>query len=207
MEYDINQFKKPIGESGRHVINLMNDHHRGVTEWGISKIPDINPSHILDIGCGGGMCIGILEKKYSNAKITGIDLSEESVAATKEYNEKIIKEGRLEVFEYNVSNLPLEGKFFDLITAVETYFFWPDLKNDISKVSENLSKDGVFIIVSEMSYKDGNDEAIKKMNDTYDSKIIQNEIVAEYMKASDLDVQVITDEDSHWVAFVGKRID
>ena len=54
-EYNRTQFKNPNGIEGRRVIEHMNEHHRGVTEWGLSTIPNMKPRKILDIGCGGGM--------------------------------------------------------------------------------------------------------------------------------------------------------
>src|SRR5660397_238177 len=43
---------------------------------------------VLDLGCGPGQLINILEKKYNNFKITGIDFSEEMIRISRLRNPK-----------------------------------------------------------------------------------------------------------------------
>lgn len=52
--------------------------------WIISEIPDNQPIHILDIGCGSG-CISIsLAKEKPQAKVTAIDISERALAVAQQ---------------------------------------------------------------------------------------------------------------------------
>ena len=206
MEYDADQYKRPVGNEGRRVIEHMNDHHRDVTEWGLSNIPDMSPRSILDIVCGGGMCLSLLGKRFQNASLTGVDISEESVNAARSYNSDLVGSGRLEVLEASVSELPFKEGAFDLITAVETYFFWPDLKNDIAKVSELLSEEGVLLIVSETSIREDNREAVDAMNEKYGSKVIDDDLILSYMEAAGLNASVFKGPKKTWAAYLGTRI-
>lgn len=205
MGYDIDQYKRPIGYEGRRVIEHMNDHHRDVTEWGLSKMPRIEPKNILDIGCGGGMCLSLLGSRYPKAKLKGVDISEESVKAARAYNSELIDSGRLDVTEAEVSHLPFKKGEFDLITAIETYFFWPDLKNDIRKVSELLSDDGILLIVSEVRIRDDNLEAVKTMNEKYGSKVVDDNVVLDRMGSAGLVADLFTDDERTWAAYLGKK--
>jgi len=44
--------------------------------------------------------------------------------------------------------------FFDLVTAVETCYFWPNLKDAFIEIKRVLKKGGYLLIISEM-IKDG----------------------------------------------------
>jgi len=53
-----------------------------------------------------------------------------SVAALK----KCVNLGRVEILHDSVSHLPFPNNMFDLVTAVETHFWWPNLVGDIREV-------------------------------------------------------------------------
>ena len=55
----------------------------------------------------------------------GVDYSEESVAASKRTNSHWLEIDRVEVSHGSVSGLPFLDEMFDLVTAVETRFWWP----------------------------------------------------------------------------------
>jgi ubiquinone/menaquinone biosynthesis C-methylase UbiE len=42
--------------------------------------------------------------------------------------------GRIEVRPASVSQLPFQDGMFDLVTEVETHFWWPDLAADVHEV-------------------------------------------------------------------------
>ena len=104
----------------------MNVGHARMAKWGMNHFPQMDPETILDIGCGGGRNASELLKKYQNATLTAIDYSPLSVAKTKAYNRKLIEQKRCIVQEANVVSLPFENDAFDLATAFETIYFWPD---------------------------------------------------------------------------------
>jgi len=203
--HDPSQFRKPVGKKGRLLLNDMNQHHRGLTEWALSKIPRTECKRILDIGCGGGMLISLLAQLYPKAVIHGVDISKESVAMTKKVNEGIIKEGRCHVSLGSVSDLPFDKGTFDLVTAFETYFFWPDLDNDIRKAASMVGAGGCIVIVSETyphaDFKERNDDIIRQ----YGLKLLENDAMASVLESCGLRVTINEVEEKNWVAFVGKR--
>ena len=198
-------FGKPVGEGGRLLLEEMNIHHRQLSEWALSKVPKMRPKKMLDIGCGGGMLISLLSKMYPKAQIFGVDISEESVNMTKKVNADIVREGRCHVSLDSVSELPFPPGTFDMVTAFETYFFWPDLENDIRKVSSVLRKGGILVIVSELyphpRFDERNDEAARQCG----LRLRTNDEMASIMEGCGLTVAVNTDEDKNWVAFVGRK--
>ncbi len=82
---------------------------------------------ILDVGCGGGRTVHKLAGIATEGKVYGIDFSEESVTFSRRTSQRWIELGRVEILHASVSCLPFSEHMFDLVTAVETHFFWPDL--------------------------------------------------------------------------------
>ncbi|WP_405270694.1 class I SAM-dependent methyltransferase [Methanobrevibacter sp.] len=105
---------------------------------------------ILDIGCGGGTNVKRMASK--SAKVYGVDYSPKAVERAKELNKDI---KNVEIIESSVSNLPFEDNTFDVITAIKTVFFWPDLVNDFKEVKRVLKPDGIFAIIVDYNGANG----------------------------------------------------
>ncbi len=136
--------RKPEGKLGNIQLKSMNKEHTPVSLWGLKHL-NISPDDvILDIGCGGGMNINRMAQ--SAKKVYGVDYSIESVNLSKEVNEDLIREGRVEVHEGNVMDLPFEDNSFDIVTAFETVYFWPDIVKSFGEVKRVLKPGGMFLI-------------------------------------------------------------
>lgn len=131
-----NQCQKPEGWLGRLILWNMNSRHSKVTDWGLSKISIQKQDIILDVGCGGGRTVGKLAARATEGKVYGLDYSQASVAVAKSTNKAWIEMGRVEIQEGSVSQLPFTADMFDLVTAVETHFWWPDLPANMREVLE-----------------------------------------------------------------------
>ena len=128
------QCRKPRGIFGKWVAKGMNKGHSELASWGVNYI-SINPEDIiLDIGCGGGMNIYNFAHKISSGKVFGIDYSDVSVQMSKKLNKNFIESGIVEIQKASVSSLPFSENSFDLVTGFETYYFWPDLINDLKGI-------------------------------------------------------------------------
>ena len=110
--------RKPQGKLGNIQLKSMNKEHTPVSLWGLKHLNIKSDDVILDVGCGGGINVKRMAK--SAKKVYGIDYSIESVKLSKEVNEKLIDEGKVEIIEGNVKSLPFEDNTFDIVTAFET---------------------------------------------------------------------------------------
>lgn len=155
----VNQTRKPEGTLGKMMVNGMNSGHAKMADWGMSHLPELNPSKILEAGCGGGRNAGELAKRYQSAKVTAVDYSEVSVAKAAEYNRALIDSGRIIVKQGDVSDLRLPVDTYDIATAFETIYFWPGLEKCFRQVCNVLKTGGIFMIVNE---SDGTDETSLK---------------------------------------------
>jgi len=161
----VNQTRKPEGTMGKMMVNGMNSGHAKMADWGMTHLPEINPSKILEVGCGGGRNAGELAKKYPSAKVTAVDYSDVSVAKATEYNKEMISAGRMSVKQGDVSDLRLPVDTYDLATAFETIYFWPGLEKCFKEVAKVLKTGAVFMIVNE---SDGTDDASLKYEQIID---------------------------------------
>jgi len=204
----VNQFSKPTGWFGRYTLWRMNSYHSKLTDWGLQHISIEKHNTILDVGCGGGRTVSKLAVIATQGKVYGIDHSDESVAAAKRTNARWIDLGRVELRHGSVSQLPFSDGVFDLVTAVETHFFWPDLPADMREVWRVLKPGGTFIIVAE-AYKGGKRIA-GKLAETYVpppgmALLSLNEHRELFANAGYTDVQIVEDRDKGWICGIGQK--
>jgi ubiquinone/menaquinone biosynthesis C-methylase UbiE len=128
----------------------MNSRHSKVTDWGLSKISIRKQDIILDVGCGGGRTVSKLAAVAAEGKVYGVDYSTASVLVAKKINTQWIAMGRVEILEGSASQLPFGNEMFDLVTAVETHFWWPDLPADMREVLRVLRPGGTLLIIAEI---------------------------------------------------------
>ena len=173
--------RKPKGKLGDIQLKSMNKEHTPVSLWGLKHL-DINPEDIiLDVGCGGGININRMSKKAK--KVYGVDFSIESVKLSREVNSREISEGRVEVVEGNVASLPFDDETFDIVTAFETVYFWPDIEKCFGEVKRVLKPGGTFLIGMESN---GSDNLIMKLSEKLiDMTVYNDEQMTEFLQNND----------------------
>ena len=127
----------------------MNYGHAPLTNWGIGLLDVKDGWVMLDIGCGGGATLQRLLKRSRGAQVYGIDISEESVAKAKKVNAEVLGK-QVFVTQGSAEKLPYEDGTFDLVTAVETVYFWPNLPHCLQEVRRALKPGGKFAIMVEV---------------------------------------------------------
>lgn len=202
----MDQFKRPTGLRGKIIAAMMNRNHKPLTLWGLSHV-DIAPEFmILDVGCGGGKTVNRLAQLAVKGKVFGIDYSADMVKYSQKVNKQLIAEGRVEVLEGSVEKTGFPDDFFDLVTAVETYYFWPNLPDALQEIKRVLKPTGKLLIVSEM-VKDGVYEVkhAKMIEQTYVRLLSLEEIRNLLLSVGFADVQVATKAGSAWNVFVAQK--
>jgi SAM-dependent methyltransferase len=126
------QVRKPSGWLGRRIVQGMNVGHAKMTDWALQQVSVPKNAAILDVGCGGGWTVRKLAALASDGKVIGLDYSAASVAVSRETNAKEIEAGRAQIEHGSVQALPFPDSTFDIVTAVETHYYWPDLPANVS---------------------------------------------------------------------------
>ena len=140
----------PKGRMGRAMLKFMNLCHAPLTNWGLSLLDIQEGQTMLDIGCGGGATLRRLLKRSKGGMVYGIDISEESVAKARKVNADVLDK-QVFVAQGTAEKLPYEDWKFDLVTAVETVYFWPNLPNCLQEVRRVLKPGGRFAIMVEVA--------------------------------------------------------
>ena len=204
----VSQCKKPRGWLGRYTLWRMNVSHSRLTDWGLGHVPVEKGCTILDVGCGGGKTVSKLAAMAAEGKVYGVDFSEESVAVSKKTNARWIEMGRVEIQHASVSQLPFSDGMLDLVTAVETHFWWPDLPGDTREIFRVVKPGGKFIVIAEI-YKGANTLAARlaeKYADRSPIKLLSVDEHRELLRnAGFTGVQVVEERAKGWICGIGKK--
>lgn len=204
----VSQCQKPTGWLGRIVLWRMNVSHSKVTDWGLSHISIGAADTILDVGCGGGHTLSKLVSRITQGKVYGVDYSEESVAASKKANARWIEQNRIDVRLGSVSQLPFPDNMFDLVTAVETHFWWPDLPGDLRQIFRVLKPGGQLLIIAEI-YRGAN-STIARYIEKHPSKIQFKLLTADEHRdllanAGFSNVEIFTLPEKAWISALARK--
>ena len=148
---------KPQGTDGESMLTRMNKSHDPVTSWALDMVQAMSRMEqpaILDIGCGGGATLKQHAERNPDASLYGIDYSETSVKMTRDYNQEEIQSGRLQVTLGSVEKMPYEDNSFDVITTVESFYFWPDPLENLKEVRRVLKEGGCFFLIADIYGKE-----------------------------------------------------
>ncbi|MGH7619390.1 MAG: class I SAM-dependent methyltransferase [Gemmatimonadaceae bacterium] len=127
----------------------MNRRHAKLTEWGLSHVAVRECDTILDIGCGGGKTVAKLAAAADKGVVHGVDSAAASVAATERTNRAFVELGRVIIQQGSASDLPYPDSTFDLVTAVETHFWWSDLAAGMREGLRVLKPGGRMAVIAE----------------------------------------------------------
>jgi ubiquinone/menaquinone biosynthesis C-methylase UbiE len=148
----INNCAKPENNCfGKTILVGMNIGHGKMSKWGFSQFYLNHEKKVLDIGCGGGKNIKRFLHVLPDAKVWGLDCSSESVRKSTKLNARAIAEGRTEITEGDVIDMPYADESFDAISAFETIYFWQPIQKGFKEVKRVLKTGGRFFIICELN--------------------------------------------------------
>jgi SAM-dependent methyltransferase len=203
----VNQVRKPTKWVGRFVLWMMNLSHSSLTDWGLTHVRIEEHFTILDVGCGGGRTIQKLAAMATKGMIYGVDYAEGSVIASRAKNAPSIQSGQVEVQQASVSRLPFPEGRFDLVTAVETQYYWPDPVNDMREILRVLKPGGKLMVIAE-SYKSGTSNKLQEpvMKLLRSSNMDVEGHRGLFSMAGYTDVQIFEERKSGWICGVGEKL-
>ena len=158
--YVLLQVRKPDKWFGKILARAMNQSHERMTEWGLGHVTLESQFTTLDVGCGGGRTIEKLAERAPGGMVYGVDHAEGSLAVSRQHNAHLIKAGRVVIENASVSALPFPENAFDMATAVETQYYWPDLLRGMREILRVLKPGGRLLVIAE-TYKGGKYDWLK----------------------------------------------
>ena len=173
--------RKPKGKLGQIQLKSMNKEHTPVALWGLKHLDIQEDDVILDVGCGGGININRMAKKAK--KVYGVDYSIESVKVSREVNRQEIYDGKVEVVKGDVQSLPFDDDTFDVVTAFETVYFWPNIEKCFGEVKRVLKPGGIFLIGTESN---GSDNIAMNLSEKFiDMTVYNDEELTQFLQNND----------------------
>ena len=200
------QVRKPHRWMGRPFLWIMNRTHSALTDWGLEHVAIEKVFAILDVGCGGGRTTQKLAAIASEGLVYGVDYASGSVAASRRKNAELIKAGRVEIHQGSVSHLPFPDAKFDLVTAVETQYYWPDLVTDMKEIRRTLKPGGRLIIIAE-TFSGGRFDDLKgSVMALLGSNALSEEGQRELFRSAGYEeVETFVEQRKGWICVVGRR--
>ena len=195
---------KPKGIGGKIMVHMMNTGHSSMAEWGFTHMEIQSDDVCLDIGCGGGANVRKLLEKSPYGKVTGIDYSEISVEKTRKINKAGIESKRCEILQGDVMKLPFRDEIFDVITAFETIYFWPDICEAFKQVYKILKIGGTFMICNESNGENPRDE--KWTNRIQGMKIYNSEQIKKFLEDAGFTDVKVDKTKKGWIWVVVKKL-
>lgn len=185
----------------------MNLSHSALTDWGLTHV-EIRPQFtILDVGCGGGRTIQKMAGLATEGMVYGIDFAEGSVAASRARNAGLIETGRVKIEQASVSHLPFPDASFDLVSAVETHYYWPDMRKDMQEILRVLKPGATFIILAESYNINSKPNTLQQLG----SKFLKfrplsvDEHREMFLLSGFSDVQIFEERSKGWVCGIGRK--
>lgn len=138
--------RQPTGETGKAVGIEMNKGNKHIC---LNSYDILNPkagNSILEIGMGNGFFVKDLFQKEKELTYVGVDFSSEMVEEATQFNQDLIKKGKVAFYEASIEKLPFEDDFFDCITTTNTLYFWPEPDKNIKELLRVLKPQGKLLV-------------------------------------------------------------
>lgn len=127
--------------SSEYDKKLKNSYFSKNLYWVVEEIFGKIYSNILDIGCGTGLLLNILNELYPNSKLNGIDISEKMILkATNNVP-------RANIVKSDVHSLPFDDEKFDLVVCTASFHHYENDFSVMNEVKRVLKPGGKFIVL------------------------------------------------------------
>ncbi|MCR5666467.1 MAG: class I SAM-dependent methyltransferase [Eubacterium sp.] len=192
---------KPEGEDGHKMLKRMNTSHAPLREWGFEPVEWKPKMHILDEGCGGGATIADMLQYSADSIVEGIDHMETSVSESEAFNAEYVGT-RCKVCQGDVAALPYEADTFDLVTAVETVYFWPEIEKAFAETYRVMKKGATFAVFCEAG--DPDNYGWSKPEGVH-FRVYRPEELKEYMEQAGMREVTFRHGPGQYIAVYGKK--
>ena len=112
----------------------------------------------------------------------------------------------MEIIESLVEKMSFKDEFFDLVTAIETYYFWTNFPDALNEIKRVLKPGGKLLLVNEMVQDGVYDVAHAKLIEATHVRLIPlEEIRKEIQSVGFMGVKIFSKAKSPWNAIVAQK--
>lgn len=160
-DYLASQCGEPRGAVGKIMTRAMNRVNRNMYNGIVNALQLSEDKKVLDIGFGNGYLESFIYSKAA-CSIYGIDISEDMVEAASEKNRAGIENGDIHLSAGDCCDLQFDNSTFDIVTTMNTIYFWNDTIQGMREIYRVLKDNGVFY--NAVLTKEGLDKAFYTKN-------------------------------------------
>lgn len=195
----MSQFAKPTGFFGKILAKGMARGHKDFYKNAAKALNLKHDDKYLEIGFGCGLFI----KKYASnvSRIAGLDYSEDMVKLASSINSDLIKSGKAEFKQGNVSGLPWNDNEFSVVVGIETFFFWSEPETSLKEIFRVLAPEGRLVLEMAYNKDDGRDHT--KQIEKYDLKLYSGQEMKTLLTEAGFSDIAIDYYKSLWIPFKG----
>lgn len=143
-DYLAAQCGNPHGVIGRIMTWTMNRANRNMYRGIVHELQLYENTQILNVGFGNGYLEKLIFQK-GRCFITGIDISPDMVTKAAAVNQKYVDSGRMRFQLGDCCDLEFKDSAFDVVTTMNTIYFWSDTAKGMSEIYRVLKPGGVFL--------------------------------------------------------------
>lgn len=193
---------KPEGAVGISVIAGLNATNAGLYSAAIRRMRLSPHERLLEIGFGNGREIERFRAVAEDLDYHGVDISETMVAEASALHADAIREGRVTLRLASSAQLPYTDGYFDEALTLNTIYFWPEPRVDLSELRRVIRQGGRLVIGAIAPWSTTTREVFRHGFQFYD----QSELKALLNEAhfANVNIDVIKDETT---SVDGKRIE
>lgn len=142
-DYWASQCGNPRGTVGRIITWAMNQVNKVMYQGIIENMKPSEGMKILDIGFGNGYLEKLIYRQ-AQCSIYGIDISEDMVNLASKNNKTGIEKGDVHFSVGDCCDLVFEDESFDVVTTMNTIYFWNDTIQGLQEIYRVLKNGGMF---------------------------------------------------------------
>ncbi len=142
-DYWASQCGNPRGVIGRIMTWAMNRANNVMYHGIVENLMISEHMKMLDVGFGNGYLEKLVYKRGKCA-IYGIDISEDMVKLASEKNKQGIENGDIHLSVGDCCKLAFEDNSFDVVTTMNTIYFWKDTILGLQEIYRVLKEGGIF---------------------------------------------------------------
>jgi len=117
---------------------------KNLTDYCLSKMPDLREQQVLEIGCGNGVQSAYILENYKPAHITAVDLSRANIAIARN---RLIPPDRLLFLLDDAQELTrIKDQSIDTVVNIESAFHYPEKSRFLAQIHRVLKPGGRFLI-------------------------------------------------------------
>lgn len=149
------QGASPDGFVGKMLVAMMKRIHKPLSKWALGFLRPGDWHEALDIDCGDGITVKYLAEKLKCGRICGTDRHRENLERC-----RMVYKNRPGVFFRKgcAWKIPYADSSFDLVTAVDSVYFWKDPRACFREIARVLRPGGMFVIVLACDTPDPNND-------------------------------------------------